>query len=962
MHPAFSEYLNAIRGRLNLGAREHTHRPALQALLEALGTEAVAEGKIKVLNEPARTQAGAPDLVAVWVRDPNLLEGGLYRIVGHVETKDLGTDLDGLRGREAEQKERYLRAFGNLLYTDYLSFILYREGREAGRAVLARRTGRDLEWEDPGGTRELLRRFLEYQGERVGRAEVLTERLAAHARLLREAVSEALRVDREGELAYWRNAFKGSLLPDLQDSDFADLLAQTLAYGLFTARLYHDPARPFTYREAFWDLPATNPFLRDLFQSLAPRLAEEKRVAWVLESLSEVLERADMGEVLKDFARGNRGDPVFHFYEGFLRAYDPERRDIRGVYYTPDPVVRFIVRGVDHLLRERLGVEEGLAGEEVYLLDPATGTGTFPYHAIRFVYERLVGERGDGAWRSYAREKLLGRVFGLELMMAPYAIAHLKLGLELKELGVEPRDRLQVYLANTLDDPDRDPAGHGTLPFLEREARGAYEVRRHQPILVVMGNPPYSGHSANKGAWIQGKVQDYKQVNGVPLGEKNPKWLQDDYVKFIRWGEWRISEVEPRHGVLAYITNHAYLDNPTFRGMRWHLLRTFDEIYVLNLHGNARRRERSPDGGEDENVFDIQQGVAIAFFLRYPEGKHRDEKPARVFYADLWGRREEKERSLEAKSLEEVPWQEVSPTPPLYLFVPQDLNLAQRYQQGWSLRDIFPVNSVGIVTGRDHFAVAFTREELEERIRRFCDPGKTDEEVRREFFGERGRGRYPPGDNRDWRMAEARRRLCQDPNWPESIRLVLYRPFDQRWILYHRNAIDFGRWEVMRHLLAGENIALLSVRQISGAAWRHVFCSKDLAVDISLSTLSKEAGGYVFPLYLYPYPNSNRRSGSNQLLNNSSEEGPRPNLSPAFVEALKEATGLDYDPLPSPLLSPGEGERFTPLDVLAYVYAVLHTPSYRETYLDFLGTTSRASPFPRTRRSSGRRPGWASSF
>lgn len=932
MHPKFGEYLDALQTRLHLGATEHTYRPALQSLLEELGAELRQDGAVRALNDPKRTDAGAPDFVVILERESTLYETPPSLILGHAETKDLGTDLDRLRGREGEQQERYLKAFPNLLYTNYLDFILYREGREEARATLARRQGNSLRQVEPEAVLTLLQRFLEYQGERISRAGVLTERLAAHARLLRAAVDRALRSGEAEELEYWQGAFRRSLLPDLQASDFADLLAQTLTYGLFTARLYHQAGRPFTFREAFWDLPATNPFLKDLFQSLAPKLAGEPRVAWVLESLSGVLERADLQAILADFAGGGRSDPVLHFYEGFLRAYDPDKRELRGVYYTPDPVVRFIVRGVDGLLKKKFSLSEGLAGDEVYLLDPATGTGTFLYHAILNIHE-LLSSRGEALWRRYAREKLIQRLFGLELMVAPYTVAHLKLALELKRLGAEPQGRLAIYLANTLEDPNRNPQLQEVPPFLEREAKGAYEVRRHQPILVVLGNPPYSGHSANKLPWIGELVHNYYQVNGQPLGERNPKWLQDDYVKFIRWGEWRIAEVEPGHGVLAYITNHAYLDNPTFRGMRRHLLRTFDEIYILNLHGNSRRREKAPDGGPDENVFDIQQGVAAAFFLRYPKGEHRDDALGRVFYADLWGNREQKEAYLDGTPFDEVPWQEVTPQSPFYLFIPQNRSLAEEYERGWRLPEIFPVNSVGIVTARDHFAIAFEPHELKERIEAFCDLGKTDEEVRREFFGEtKLRAKYPAGDNRDWQMVEARKALCKDPGWRKSILPVLYRPFDHRWIVYHRAAIDFGRWEVMRHMLAGNNLALVTVRSVEIGRFEHALVVKELATH---HTVSLKEVNYVFPLFLYP-------DGEAYFEHPEA----KPNLSEGFVKALEGSTGLTFEPRPDPLLAPGGGGRFTPLDVLAYVYAVLHTPSYREKYLDFLRQDFPRIPLP----------------
>jgi predicted helicase len=934
MDPRLSEYLNALKSRL-YGATEHTYRPSLQALLEGLAKELYPSGNVKVLNDPKRTDAGAPDFVVILERESTLYENPPPLILGHVETKALGTDLDRLQGREEEQRKRYLKAFPNLLYTNYLDFILYREGCEVARATLARRKGKSL---IPAKEKEvlvLLQRFLGYEGEKISKADTLTAQLAAHAQLLRAAIDQALQSRGAKDLKYWQEVFRKSLLPDLQASEFADLLAQTLTYGLFTARLYHQPGHPFTFREAFWSLPNTNPFLKDLFQSLAPKLAEEPRIAWVLESLSDILERTDIKVILAHFARGGRSDPVLHFYEGFLRSYDPNKRELRGVYYTPDPVVRFIVRGVDWLLKEKFSLNEGLAGDKVYFLDPATGTGTFLYHVILDIHKRL-SSRGEALWRRYAQERLTQRLFGLELMMVPYTVAHLKLALELERLGAKPQERLAIYLANTLEDPDRDPQLQKVQvpPFLKDEAKGAYQVRRHQPILVILGNPPYSGHSANKMDWIKKLVQDYYKVDGQPLEERNPKWLQDDYVKFIRWGEWRLAKVEPGYGILAYVTNHAYIGNPTFRGMRRHLLRTFDEIYILNLHGNKRRKEKAPDGGPDENVFDIQQGVAIAFFLRYPKGKHQDDALAQVFYADLWGTRKQKEAYLNSTPFREVPWQEVSPKAPFYIFAPKDQRLAEEYERGWSLPDIFPVNSVGIVTARDHFAIAFTKQELQERIEAFCDKSKSDQEVRREFFGETSPGaKYPAGDNRDWQMEKARKELCKDSCWREHIKPILYRPFDCRSIIYHPAAIDFGRWELMQDMLEGENRALLSVRQISSQAWNHVFCSKGLAGANCLSAQSKEIA-YVFPLFTH-------------LKSSFGHRKVKPNLSQEFVKALEGSTGLTFEPQPDPLLAPGREERFTPFDVLAYIYAVLHTPSYREKYLDFLEYDFPRIPLPR---------------
>ena len=401
-------------------------------------------------------------------------------------------------------------------------------------------------------------------------------------------------------------AFQKTLLPGLDQAKFADMYAQTLAYGLFASRVNYsgDPVN-FNLRGAAEDIPRTNPFLRDLFYH--SRFDLGSRLTWMVESLVEVLRHSDMDSILAHFGRRTQQtDPVLHFYETFLSAYNPTLRETRGVYYTPEPVVKYIVRSVDHILKTRFDRPRGLADKDTLILDPALGTGTFLYFVIEQIKERFEGQRG--LWKGYVEEHLLPRIFGFELLMAPYTVAHMNLSLQLKDAGYDFKEgeRLGIYLTNSLEEGVKEKYESAFGGFIEEEANAAAEIKRDKPIMVVLGNPPYSGHSANKGEWIGKLVRDYYFVDGKPLGERNPKWLQDDYVKFIRFGQWRIEQTG--EGVLAFITNHGYLDNPTFRGMRQQLLQTFSEIYILNLHGNSLKGEVTPEGNADENVFDIRTG------------------------------------------------------------------------------------------------------------------------------------------------------------------------------------------------------------------------------------------------------------------------------------------------------------------------------------------------------------------
>ncbi len=477
-------------------------------------------------------------------------------------------------------------------------------------------------------------------------------------------------------------AFKSVLLPDLPVPQFADMFAQTLAYGLFAARYNHKSNKAFDRRDAAREIPKTNPFLRKLFTMIAgPDFDEEPFIGYVNE-LTQVLELTDMDAVLADFGKRTRQeDPIVHFYETFLAQYDPKLRELRGVYYTPEPVVSYIVRSVDILLREQFDCPDGLADTatvlrsfvdeggktqtermpRVLLLDPACGTGTFSYNIIDNIRQTFRQSNNAGMWSSYVREHLLPRLFGFELLMAPYAVAHLKLGMQLAALDLPPNERedwaydfksderLGIYLTNTLE----QTLGTGRAKlllggFISDEANEAAKVKQDYPVMVIVGNPPYSGHSANKGKWINEllhgmddrtgkKIGNYFEVDGKPLGEHNPKYLNDDYVKFIRFSQWRIEQTG--YGILAFITNHGYLDNPTFRGMRQSLMQTFDDIYVLDLHGNTKKKERSPNGSTDKNVFDIQQGVAVGIFVK-KQKKPSMSKLANIHHAHLWGERE----------------------------------------------------------------------------------------------------------------------------------------------------------------------------------------------------------------------------------------------------------------------------------------------------------------------------------
>ncbi|MEO7018722.1 MAG: N-6 DNA methylase, partial [Ktedonobacteraceae bacterium] len=638
------KYVQAVEKLLKAGqATEHSYRPALQHLLEELITG------ITATNEPKRVKCGAPDYV--------IERDGL--IVGYVEAKDIDVPLDKIE--KDEQLGRYRRALSNLVLTDYLEFRWYvqGEGEQAEKQMSARlattQPGGKLAFDPVGAAKvsDLLKSFLEHQAIAISKPEDLAQRMARSTHMIRDVIVQAFKEHEASKTMRGQMlAFEKTLMPGITSEQFADMFAQTIAYGLFAARYNHTASHPFTRYDASREIPKTNPFLRKLFEIMNSSDLDEEPFVGFVDELAQVLDATHMDDVLAKFGKRTRQeDPLIHFYETFLSQYDPKLRELRGVYYTPSPVIAYMVRSVDHLLKEEFGIEDGLADGEmvdyrytdaegqpqtervprVLILDPACGTGTFLSSIVEYIREGYRVSNSAGMWSAYVREALLPRLFGFELLMAPYAMAHLRLGMQLAGLDLPPEqrapwkykfdsdERLGVYLTNSLAEGFEKMEALPFAHFISDEANAAAAVKRHSPVMVVIGNPPYSGHSANKGKWIGDllrgidskstkKTSNYFEVDGRPLGERNSKWLNDDYVKFLRFAQWRIEQTG--YGVLAFITNHGYLDNPTFRGMRQSLMQTFDDIYVLNLHGNSKKKERSPDGSKDENIFDIQQGVA----------------------------------------------------------------------------------------------------------------------------------------------------------------------------------------------------------------------------------------------------------------------------------------------------------------------------------------------------------------
>lgn len=931
--------VDSIRGRGD--ATEHTYRPAFKALVEALCPGATAT------NEPRRVACGAPDFIVSRDELP----------IGHIECKDVGANLDQIE--KTEQFRRYLEGLDNLILTDYLEFRYYVGGEPEMRVILGHLDPNDKLRPLQGAEdqlRPLFSAFLSAEGTPIGTPKDLAARMASIAKIIRNAIELAFGVEGEaGTLHSELESFRLTILSDITPRQFADMYAQTVCYGMFSARINMPDAEVarFSRQSAVYALPPTNPFLREIFEYIAGTKLDSS-IVWAVDLLAAILRRCDMHAILADFGRAaQKEDPVVHFYETFLAAYDPTLREKRGVYYTPEPVVSFIVRSVDEILKRDFALPAGLADNSkvaievpdpaakggkrrqdvhrVQILDPATGTGTFLYETVKHIFGSLQGMRG--AWageQGYVAQHLLPRLYGFELMMAPYAVAHLKLGWLLRETGYNfPNDeRLRVYLTNTLEESE---VVSGPLLALAnqiaREANAAGKVKTEAPIMVVMGNPPYSGHTANPGQWSKDLIREklpgpdgapgYFECDGQPLGERNPKWLNDDYVKFIRFAQRRIEQTG--YGILAFITNHGYLDNPTFRGMRRSLMHTFDDIHVLDLHGNAKKRETAPDGSKDENVFDIMQGVAICLMVRKPgrvTGEDRA-KTARVFHAEIWGDRKGKGNWLFDHQTNKTRWTPTRPATPFYLFKARNAKAAKEFECCLPITQVFPTNVLGFQTHRDHFSVDTALSALRERIRRMRDAAIADADLA---------AQYRLTDSGDWQLATARRLLKENLRWEDSLQACLYRPLDYRYCFFSPVTVDRPRKELMQHVVGRGNLCLGIGRQglaVNDPVWSLVTCSR-APIDANVFT---RGGIAICPLYLYP-------NGDNPLFAAwpAGKDGRRPNLDPKFVDEFAGKVGLKF-------ISDGPGDRkktFGPEDIFQYAYAVFHCPTYRSRYAEFL--------------------------
>jgi hypothetical protein len=949
-------YLAEIRKLYASGqSTEHSFRPALAKLFASI------DPALTVINEPKHiTDVGAPDFV--------FQRGDVA--IGWCEAKDIGKDIRkfAVNDYSKGQKDRYRKGLPNLIYTNGLDFEFIRDGEVVDFVTIADLIPTMPACETAFATLQArLAEFAHATPLTVTSSKRLAELMAGKAALIKDIMGNALVADMKAkdagnpptDLIGQYEAFKANLIGDITVAEFADIYAETIAYGLFAARLHDETPMSFTRAEALELLPKSNPVLRELFIYIAgPNL--DDRLRRPVDDLCAVFLATDMEQVLRHFGKVTaRQDPFLHFYEVFLAEYNPAKRKARGVWYTPEPVVNFIVRAVDEVLKTEFGLPDGLADtsrisidwdtgqndpktgkpatikrevHRVQILDPATGTGTFLAEVVKLVAERVKGI-APGQWSQYVERDLIPRIHGFELLMASYAMCHMKLDMILTGLGYKPSGnppRLGVYLTNTLEEGERVEQ---TLPFMglqraiAEESKLASDIKRQTPIMCVIGNPPYSGHSSNKGPWIEGLMADYK-VSPELKRPAQAKWLSDDYVKFIRFAQHMIDQ--NGEGVLGFITNHGYLDNPTFLDMRNSLRQTFDRIYVLDLHGNAKKKEVSPDGSPDKNVFDIQQGVAIIIAVTHKRDGNKPKPLAEVRHGDLWGAREDKYSALWDGEVGDLAINAVPLDNPPWRFKPTDIELEALYNAGFSVADLFAPNgrpAPGIVTTHDEFAISWSAAEAAQKVQRLLLTANEAE----------ARLHFRLCSQNQWNYVAAKAALATE-GWRDQITEIAYRPFDTRFTIYNSHVSVHRRQRVMGHFFGHKNLGLATARSNKNPIPDHFY----VVASISETKLAESSTQSVnLPLYLYP---------DEQDL----DQSVRVNFYPRLYAQIRGAAGLtgpmfelDQTMIESGAFRTATGDaRPDEVKVFDYIYGVLHCPAYRETYAEFLKIDFPRVPFP----------------
>ncbi len=932
METTLRQYIDTLNQIYSTGeTTEHSFRGVFASLCEdILNNVTNNDEHYTLINEPSRKEYGAPDY--------EIVKGDTA--IGFIEAKNIGdTDLRGKRlTGNKKQFDRYKNAVSSIAFTDYLNIILYINGEEVLSSCIGKVDGSQIVYnnnsEQISNFKKIILRLGNAAPQSIRSAKVLADKMAQKAKLIANILHNAMNIDpqkqTDDDRDLWGklNTFRQYLVHDMTDRQFVDFYAQTVLYGLFVARIYDTTPESFSLPEAAELIPGSNPFLSKIFRDLA--LAHpHPYVKGILEDLVILFKVTDMNKVLRIY----RKDPLVHFYEDFLEAYNPKIREDYGVWYTPVEVVKFIVNSVDSILKGDFNIVGGIANNDklgngkhkVQILDPATGTGTFLAAAAEKIYENYQGQ--EGLWGDDVIHNIIPRLNGFEYLVAPYTMAHLKLATALKIEDIP--DRLNIFLTNSLEE-DHPETQFEFARYITDESNAASIIKRETPIMVIMGNPPYNEKSANTGKWIMDLMADYKQEPGMAriekrtkrgfvkykntLDEKNAKGINNDYCKFIRLGHNFVTRNQ--EGVLAYICGNTFTKTNIFRGMRYRLLKDFDEIYILNLHGSSKFDESCQDI-DDENIFNIMVGVSINIFVKRKDSQHTG--LAIVHYIDIFGTRRQKLDFLSSHQLQDIDFETIYPEAPFYEFCPKTENhdeLKEQYEQGFKLDSLMPKKVQGFTTDKDSIAICDDESRLATLINDMIS--NVSDEILRQKYGFK--------DTRDWELSRSRNSLRANRNRSSYMSPVCYRPFDIRWTYLHRDIVTYPRPLIQSSMLGKENLTLCVGKQgtaIGNNEWSLVWISS-LPTD---KNVNPRGGAYLFPLFLY-------------------EEGyanPTFNFAYDIIEKFEEKIGLK---LQSEDSTDRENGGFLGRDVIDYIYAILHSSKYRCKYHQFLQNDFPVIPYP----------------
>jgi len=893
----FNDYIQEISNIYKSGEYlEHSFRTPFQNMLNLFLKDELKRSDLTIIHEPKRAKFGSPDFKII---------DKANNIIGYIECKDINTDIGDLI--ESEQIKKYLSVSNNLILTNYIDFILFKNGSIMANCSISSKI--DLKSNKPKTKeidifKDILTKFFLTAPQITTSTKKLSEELAKRTRILKDFILEELQTeDTKSQFTKVYEVFKKAIIQDLSKELFTDIYSQIMSFGLLFFRLSKDII--LTKENIINNIPHYIPLLKDIFHNT--RFDKwESNILWIIDEILLLLNNIDTKIIknslsYKDLSllkkrEKNLADPFLYFYEEFLKVYDKKTKVSRGVFYTPESVVSFIIRSLDVILKEKLDIKKGFLDQSIKVLDFATGTGTFILALIEFIKTELWRTNNQGLFNTEVNEFILENIYGFELLAVPYIICHLRIHEYLESFGFlyqgDKKERAEIYLTNTLENHTNILLTN-FFDDIDEEAGLAHKVKNDEDILVIMGNPPYSNFGQmNQSDWIKEKLSLYK--NGLEEKKIN---LDDDYIKFIRFAHWKMEKV--KKGVIGIITNNSFIDGITHRVMRKELFNTFDEIYILNLHGNSNIGETCPDGSKDENVFDIKQGVCISFFIK--TGKKKNEN-AGVYYYSLQSLRDEKYSFLYEKLINNVEWNKLNAESPNYWFKKKDLSLEGEYNKYLGITEIFNSYGSGVKTDRDDLVIDFEKNNLINKIKVAISG----------IFNDDFRLKYNISNSSSYKFED---KLKIEQLNENNIIDIHYRPFDIRKIYYKIGFTSRPAREITQHFIKKDNIGIIFPRLCKEINFNYGYIS-NIIIDVSIGGKNTGSETYISPLYLYPDADS-------------FSQDKIPNYTNDFNTFIKQK-GLDNK---------------TPEEILGYIYSVLYSPTYRIKYNDLLKIDFPRIPF-----------------